>query len=263
MIASTRRARGARASTVARWVFLVLAAFLLGWLAWAAVSWMNYGHGARTAALDSETRRFLPEYEVEELFETRINAPASLSFAAAESMSLNASPLIRGIFGARELLLGAASAKPFPSGGVVEQMRAMGWGVLSATPQREIVLGAVTQPWNTDVVFRALPPEQFAAFHEPDFVKILVTIGALPIDSATSRLQIGTYVATTDSEARTRFRRYWAVFSPGILLIRAIALNAVKHDAERRYRMRVSSSTATERDAVGAVPSSKRVSAHP
>ena len=240
-IASTRRVHRARVSTIAHWVLLVSAAFLLGWLAWAVVSWMNYGHGARTAALDSEVRRFLPDYEVEELFQARINAPASQTFSAAESMSLNASPLVRGIFRARELLLGATPARPFPSGGVVEQMRSMGWSVLSATPQREIVLGAVTQPWNRDVVFRAPPPEQFAAFHEPDQVTILVTIGAVPIDRATSRLQIGTYVATTDSIARTRFRRYWAVFSPGILLIRAIALNAVKREAERRYRVPVSS----------------------
>jgi len=261
MPASTRRVRGARASTPARWVLLVLGVFLLGWVVWAAVTWIGYGHGARTAALDGEARRFLPDYEVEELFQARINAPASVTFAAAESMSLNASPLIRGIFRARELLLGVASSRPFPSGGVVVQMRSMGWGVLSATPQREIVLGAVTQPWNRDVVFHAPPPAQFAAFHEPGFVKILVTIDAAPIDSATSRLQIGTYVATTDSAARSRFRRYWAVFSPGILLIRAIALNAVKGEAERRYRL--SSSTATEPDANRAVSISARVSAHP
>lgn len=241
MLTSSRRVRGARATAIGRWTLLAFGVFLLGWLAWAAVSWAAYGHGARTAALDGEVRRFLPDYEVEELFQTRINAPASLTFAAAESMSLTASPLIRGIFRARELLMGGTPSKPLPSGGVVEQMRSMGWGVLSATPEREIVLGAVTQPWKKDVVFRTLSPGEFAAFHRPEFVKILVTIGADPIDSATSRLRIGTYVATTDSVARARFRRYWAVFSPGILLIRAIALNAVKHDAERRYRTLVSS----------------------
>lgn len=263
MFTSSGRARGARVGTLARWTLLAFGAFLLGWLAWAAVSWVSYGHGSRTAAADSEVRRFLPDYEVEELFQARINAPAPLTFAAAESMSLNASPLIRGIFRARELLLGATPSGQFPSGGVVEQMRSMGWGVLSAAPEREIVLGAVTQPWNRDVVFRALPPEEFAGFHGPGFVKIVVTIGADPIDSATSRLRIGTYVATTDPVARARFRRYWAVFSPGILLIRAIALNEVKHEAERRYRMLDSRRVAAERNAIDAAPSGGRVSAPP
>jgi len=263
MSTSPRRARGARASTFARWALLAFGAFLLGWLVWAAVSWVRYGHGTRTAAVDSAVQRFLPDYEVEELFQTRINAPAPLAFASAESMSLNASPIIRGIFRARELLLGATPARPFPSGGVVEQMRSMGWGVLSAAPEREIVLGTVTQPWRKDVVFHPLSPEEFAAFNQPDFVKILVTIGADPIDSTTSRLRIGTYVATTDSVARARFRRYWAVFSPGILLIRAIALNAVKHEAERRYRMLASSSAAAEGDSIDAVRSEGHVSAPP
>jgi len=241
MLTSSRRVPGSRASAIGRGALLAFAVFLLGWLAWVAVSWVSYGRGTRTAAFDGDVRRFLPDYEVEELFQARINAPAPLTFASAESISLTASPLIRGIFHARELLMGGTPSKPLPSGGVVEQMRSMGWGVLSAAPEREIVLGAITQPWKRDVVFRALSPEEFAGFHDPDFVKIVVTIGADPIDSTTSRLRIGTYVATTDSVARARFRRYWAVFSPGILLIRAIALNAVKHDAERRYRMLVSS----------------------
>lgn len=247
--AGVHRARGLR---VLRLTLIALGASVLGWLAWAGASWVRYGHGAHTTAVGSEARRFLPDYEVEELFETRVDAPASLTFAAAESMSLNSSPLIRGIFRTRELLLGGASSRPFPAGGVVEQMRSMGWAELSASPQREITLGAVTKPWDRDVVFHALSPEDFAAFHEPEFVKILVTIGAAPIDSATSRLRIATYVATTDPVARARFRRYWAVFSPGILLIRAIALNAVKHEAERRYRVRARgrthAATPTNRD---------------
>jgi hypothetical protein len=37
----------------------------------------------------------------------------------------------------------------------------------------------------------------------------------------------------TDAEARARFRRYWAVTSPGILLIRKLALRLLKADAER------------------------------
>jgi len=37
-------------------------------------------------------------------------------------------------------------------------MKALGWGVLAEVPGREIVMGAVTQPWMANVVFRALPP---------------------------------------------------------------------------------------------------------
>ena len=61
-------------------------------------------------------------------------------------------------------------------------MRAMGWGVLAEIPGREIVMGAVTQPWEADVVFRPLPSAEFAAFAEPGFVKIVWTLRADPVD---------------------------------------------------------------------------------
>jgi hypothetical protein len=225
-----------RMRTSARWMIAGAAAFALGWTMWAVVSWTRYDHGSSAARHGAAVQHFMPDHEVDELFETRIRAPASVTFSEAESMSLDASPVIRAIFRAREILLGGATGSSLPRGGVVDQMRAMGWGVLSEVPQREIVLGAVTQPWNSNVVFRSLPAESFASFHEPGFVKILVTINAAPTDSSTSRLRIGTYATTTDPLSRSRFRRYWAVFSPGILLIRAVILNSVKDEAERRHR---------------------------
>ena len=39
---------------------------------------------------------------------------------------------------------------------------------------------------------------------------------------------------TTDPTARTKFRWYWARFSPGIVLIRRVMLGPLKTDAERR-----------------------------
>jgi len=49
----------------------------------------------------------------------------------------------------------------------VAQAKAAGWGVLADVPGRETVFAAVTQPWMPYVVFRTLPPDEFAAFHEP------------------------------------------------------------------------------------------------
>lgn len=210
-------------------------AFAIGWATWAVVSWTRYGHDAGTLS-GVGAERFVPDYEVVELFQTRVHAPGPLTFSAAQSTSLNSSALLRGIFRTRELLMGGHVGKPMPAGGVVDQMRALGWSTLDTVPGREIVLGAVTQPWRGDVVFKGLPPDEFIAFHEPGFVKIVVDIAAVPVDGSTSIFRIETLVATTDSSSRMRFRRYWAVFSPGILLIRELALGAVKRDAEERYR---------------------------
>ncbi len=43
--------------------------------------------------------------------------------------------------------------------------------------------------------------------------------------------------------ARERFRRYWAMFSPGILIIRYEGLRLVKAEAERRVRRSLGEAT--------------------
>jgi hypothetical protein len=109
----------------------------------------------------------------------------------------------------------------------------LGWRVLVEEPGHELVLGAVTQPWQADVVFRGLDPEDFAAFSDPGYAKIVVSLAAEPLGPNRSRFRTETRVATTDPESRSRFRRYWSVVSPGVLLIRYETLRLVRHEAER------------------------------
>ena len=45
-----------------------------------------------------------------------------------------------------------------------------------------------------------------------------------------------TRALATDPVARAKFRRYWSIFSPGILLIRSEGLKLVRRDAERVER---------------------------
>jgi hypothetical protein len=106
--------------------------------------------------------------------------------------------------------------------------------VLAEEPGREIVMGAVTQPWLADVVFRALPPEEFAAFHDPNYVKIVWTLRADSVGPTESVFRTETRAVATDPVARAKFRRYWSFLSPGIILIRWALLAPLKADAERR-----------------------------
>lgn len=136
-------------------------------------------------------------------------------------------------FGIRELLFGSiAKEEVTPRIGLLEKARFWGWGVLSEDPGREIVFGAVTQPWRARPVFRALSPTEFAAFDEPGYAKIAWTLRVDPVGSAKSMACTGTRVVTTDPVSRARFRRYWALSIPGIVLIRLAALRLVKKEAE-------------------------------
>jgi hypothetical protein len=108
----------------------------------------------------------------------------------------------------------------------------LGWRILAEEPNREIVVGAVTQPWVADVVFRGVAPEEFAGFDEPGYVKIAWTLAVLPRGRDECVFRTETRVRATDPSARRRFRRYWLVFSPGILLIRRETLRLVRRAAE-------------------------------
>ena len=110
----------------------------------------------------------------------------------------------------------------------------MGWRVLAETAEREIVVGAVTRPWEANVTFRGLDADEFAAFNDPGYVKIVWSLRADPLGSDRSIFRTETRAVATDRDARVRFRRYWAFASPGIWLIRRASLGPLKREAERR-----------------------------
>ncbi len=206
--------------------------------AYAAVSWYRYGRilQANAPEHDELLDRFMPEYEIVERHHIRAAAPAAATLAAAREQDLLQLPVVRAIFKTREMVLRATpDERPQPRG-LLDAMQALGWGVLAEVPDREVVVGAVTKPWEPNVTFHALPPGEFAAFSQPGFVKIAWTLRADPIDDQSSIFRTETRAVATDATARARFRRYWAFASPGIELIRRLSLKPLKRDAERRAR---------------------------
>ena len=119
-----------------------------------------------------------------------------------------------------EILLGSEPDTAARPRGLLALTKSLGWGVLAEVPGRKIVMGAVTQPWHANVVFRSLPPSEFAAFNEPDYVKIVWTLRADPVGADGSIFRTETRAVATDATARAKFRRYWSCLSPGIILIR-------------------------------------------
>jgi hypothetical protein len=206
--------------------------------AYAGTTWLRYGRVRNGAGDDRDPLLdgFMPTYEVVERHHIRVEAPADITFAAACDVDFQQSALIRAIFKGRELMLGSAPDEMKRPRGLLELTRSLGWGVLAEIPGREVVVGAVTQPWKANVVFCAVPPDRFAAFNEPDYVKIAWTLRADPLDGRRSMARSETRVMTTDLEARRKFRRYWSLVSPGVVMIRRVAMTLVRADAERRVR---------------------------
>jgi hypothetical protein len=227
------------ARSVGRWAAASLGLAAASYAMYAGLTWLRYGQvilGVPGEETDSLLDRFMPTYDVVERHQVHVTAPADMTFAAASEMDLQRSRVIRAIFKGREWITGSQQGRDPETRTFVSQMLAIGWGRLAEIPAREIVMGAVTQPWMADVVFRPLPPDEFERFSEPDYVKIAWTLRVDPVGAAESLFRTETRVATTSPAARLRFRRYWSLVSPGVVLIRRMSLGLVKSEAERRAR---------------------------
>jgi hypothetical protein len=218
----------------------------LGYAALAGAAWTRYGHATRARRPEDQDPildRFMPLYDIVERHHVRVAAPAAVTQAAAREMQLRDSCVVRAIFKGRELMLGAgedshpdAGPEPGiePPPGLLPMALSLGWGVLADESGREVVLGAVTRPWEPNPVFRDLMPGEFAAFSEPGYVKIAWTLRADPAGDSGSIFRTETRAMATDIDARAKFRGYWALVSPGVALIRRAMLVSLKQEAERR-----------------------------
>jgi hypothetical protein len=233
--------------TGGRWLAVGVGLAAAAYGSYVAITWYRYGDvpPPNPEEQDPLLDRFMPSYEVVERHHVRVAAPPLVTLAVAREVDMQASPVVRTLIRARELILGATPDDRLRPRGLLNEVQALGWGVLADIPDREVVIGAVTKPWEANVTFRSLPPDQFAGFTEPGYVKIAWTIRAEPINTTRSVFRTETRAIATDATARARFRRYWALLSPGIIMIRWAVLGPVKHEAERRVRAAASAARMT------------------
>lgn len=226
-------------TTVARTLAIGVGAASAGYAAMVAWNRVRYGKVSplRQPGVSGLIDRFLPDPEVIEHQQIAIDAPAYVVVSTATQMRLLDSPAIRAVIKLRELAMGGEpDRRPHPSA-LLEQMQSIGWVVLAERAGRELVLGAVTQPWLAAPVFRSIPADEFKTFAEPGYVKIAWTLQADPVDETHAIFHTETRVCTTDAAARDRFRTYWSYVAPGVALIRLALLRPLKHEAERRFRV--------------------------
>jgi len=230
MPANTRR------RTAFKWAAWPLGIAAGGYVAYAGVTWFRYGRPTPANATDVDPLldHVMPVYDIVERHPIRVAAPAEVTFAAACAMDLQQSAVVRTIFRAREMILGSTPDTTGHPRGLLAMTRSLGWGVLAEVSGREVIMGAVTQPWEANVVFRPLSPGAFRTFNEPGYVKIAWTLRADTTTPTTSVFRSETRAVATDHIARTKFRWYWSFLSPGIIIIRWMMLQPLKTEAENR-----------------------------
>lgn len=218
--------------------FSIIGATAAGWFGYAGLTWMHYGSPQAGVQPNVALDHFMPTYEVDEQQDLAVGAPWTNTFAAECRMDLQNSPTIHAVIEDRARILGA-TPDPQASGepsAFVAQAISYGWGVLAEDPGHEIILGAVSRPWEQNVTFQSLPPDEFAGYQSAGYAKIIWTLDAEPTGPSTSIARTVTRVETTDADSRDKFRSYWAKISPGMALIRSQALGLVRADAEQTYQ---------------------------
>jgi hypothetical protein len=177
---------------------------------------------------------FIREPDVAKSHEILIDAPAEVVLDVAEHFDLQSIPTIHFLFRLREFLF-LIRPKPRPQvKALVSETMKLGWVRLAHVPGRELVMGAIAQPWVGKVQFKSVEPDAFARFAEPGFVKIVWTLEVEPLQRRSTLFRTQTRVLATDAAARKRFLLYWFFAGPLVTLIRILGIRAVRREAERR-----------------------------
>jgi hypothetical protein len=232
-----------RALKVIRGAGAVAAGIYAGYV---ALTYLRFRRESDSTGRNPLLDQLVPEYEIRERHSGSVPAPADITLAAARGIAFHDSLVIRTLFALRALpgrILGAPAAPPVRRP-ILDEVIALGWRRLAEISGRQVIMGAVTRPWRQDVQFHGLPAEEFVAFREPGYAKIVWTIEVEPAGPSSAVFSTETRVVTTDPLSRERFRRYWALLSPGILIIRYETLRLVRAEAERRSARRSRASRA-------------------
>jgi predicted CoA-binding protein len=121
-----------------------------------ALTYVRFGRGSGKGERNRMLDQFMPVYEIRERHSVSVWAPADVTLAAAREISFYDSRLARSIFALRALpgrFLGVPPA-PTERQSFFDEVIALGWRELAHTPGRAVIMGAVTQPWRQQVVFR-------------------------------------------------------------------------------------------------------------
>lgn len=186
---------------------------------------------------------YLPKYDERVRHQTRVAAPTAEAYAALRALDLHKSLVARLLIAIRKLpsRIGVRERRPShvkSPRSLLDSMLDLGWEILEEASDREVVIGTVTQPWRSTVQFRGLTPTEFIAFAEPGFAKIVMNLAAEDCPAGGCTISTETRVLATSPGARRRFRIYWRLVSPGVKMIRRIALTKVRRELIRAQKRR-------------------------
>ena len=166
---------------------------------------------------------YAPEYDIASRHHIDVEAAPDAVYAAARTLDLRRSTLIRVLFRLRGLPTHRLDMEGFLSFGFV---------LLDEVPQQEFVLGLIGRFWTTRGALQRFEPAAFRPFDQPGYAKAAWTFYLDPQPEGPVRLITETRVQCTDAASLHCFRRYWRLVGPFSGLVRREMLRVIKQEAE-------------------------------
>ena len=182
--------------------------------------------------------RVLPTYGFVDQHATFVAASRKRTYHAVKEATAGEMPLVLMLFGLRSVPARLTGHGGLPSGAgasLYDQLVDGLFTVLADEPGREIVVGAINQPWKlAGGEARTLrDADEFVTFDGAGFVKLAMAFRFEPRETGTY-LVTETRMQPTDPRSHRRFVYYWNVIRPGSGLVRRSWLSAAKRRAESR-----------------------------
>jgi hypothetical protein len=184
--------------------------------------------------------RLVPTFQAVERHSAMIAASADQVWAALSQVTTGELRLFRLLMGVR-VLPGRVVRSPRARFDADEPL--LGWAVrfgftiLGEDARRELVFGAIGQPWRLAGgrgMVAVVDGNDFAAFDRAGYAKMAANFRLAPLAGArATRLSTETRVACTDATSARRFARYWWLIRPASGTIRRSWLAVIKRRAER------------------------------
>jgi|SRR5215218_7173333 len=183
--------------------------------------------------------RLFPSFQASERHSTTIAASPDQVWAALSQVTTGELQLFRLLMGVRRLpgrLLGSPRVRFDADEPLLGWAVRFGFTILDEDAPRELVVGAIGQPWRLAGGRSAAVADgdDFAAFDQPGYAKMAANFRLGPtVGGSAIRLRTETRVACTDPASARRFARYWWLIRPASGTIRRSWLAAIKRRAER------------------------------
>ena len=108
------------------------------------------------------------------------------------------------------------------------------WVELALKPDHEVVYGLVGRFFGATMSLERVAREEFAAFRQPGYAKVVLAYSVRPYGSERCLLTAETRTVTTDEAARRAFLRYWRLIRRPARYLTGRILEAARAEAETR-----------------------------